>query len=162
MCDVCKAFSRPCALPFKWLQSSMWLPEAEIWAAANRRPISLRGHVIRSSHAVILWAKCRFKVETHFLGSYEHVKVEKVPIFPRILLWSVYLNIDLFLPDVNVGLDTGEYRISWHAAKGTPPDPPRSWIAPNIAPVTKIGTEKAYFLVDFRPWPISTYQNSGP
>ena len=35
--------------------------------------------------------------------------------------------------------------ISWHAANGTPPDPPWFGIVPHIAPVTKIGPEKAYF-----------------
>ncbi len=45
-------------------------------------------------------------------------------------------------------------RISWHAAKSTPHDPPWSWIVTHIAPVTKIGQEKAYSK-DFWPWPLT-------
>ena len=48
-------------------------------------------------------------------------------------------------------------KFSWHAAKSTPPDPPRSWIVPHLATVTKIGPEKAYFCgfltLTFDLWP---------
>ena len=48
-------------------------------------------------------------------------------------------------------------KISWHAANSTPSDPPWFWIVPHIAPVTKIGPEKAYFhgslTLTFDLWP---------
>ncbi len=49
-------------------------------------------------------------------------------------------------------------KISWHAANNTPPDPPWSSIVTHIAPVTKIGLEKAHFhgyltlTLDLWPW----------
>ncbi len=50
-------------------------------------------------------------------------------------------------------------KIRWHAAKSTPPDPPWSLIVPHIAPVTKIGPEKAYFsgffTLTFDLWPLT-------
>ncbi len=48
-------------------------------------------------------------------------------------------------------------KISWHAANSSPSDPSRSWIVPHMAPVTKIGPEKAYFrgffTLTFDLWP---------
>ncbi len=45
-------------------------------------------------------------------------------------------------------------KISWHAAKGTPPDPPWSWIVPNIASATK-SAQKRHIFMDFRPRPLT-------
>ncbi len=46
---------------------------------------------------------------------------------------------------------------SWHAANSTPPDPPWSWIVPQIAPMTEIGPKKAYLhgylTLTFDLWP---------
>ena len=48
-------------------------------------------------------------------------------------------------------------KTSWHAANSTPSDPTWSRIVPHIAPVTKIGPEKAYFrgllTLTFDLWP---------
>ncbi len=36
-------------------------------------------------------------------------------------------------------------KISWHAAKGTPSDPPWPSMYPDLSPMTGLGPEKAYF-----------------